>query len=67
MVEREQDTAHRADEAVPRDDVGALTDAVASSETLEASDAEEAEFQRQMAVGRGVMRDFRAVLAALAK
>ena len=67
MVEKEQGTADRADEAVPRDDVEALTDAVASSVTLEARDAEETEFQRQMAVGRGVMRDFRAVLAALAK
>lgn len=67
MVEEEQGTAHRADEAVPRDDAATFTDAVASTMAPVKASAEEAEHERIMAVAREVMRDHREVLAALAK
>ena len=67
MVEKEQGTANRADEAVPRDNA-AFTDAPMPAITASGqASAEEAEHERIMAIAREVMRDHREVLAALAK
>ena len=70
MVEREQGPVHRADEAVPRDDVAAFSDAVASSTAASAkASVAEAEHERArfLAVLDEVMSDHHDVLAALAK
>ena len=70
MVEREQGAAHRADEAVPRDDEATFTQGVASSTAAPVKGSgEKAEHERArfLAVLDEVMSDHHDVLAALAK
>ncbi len=64
MVEKERGMAHRADEAVLRDESEPFADAVGAPAKVS---SEEAEHDRIMAIAREVMRDHREVLAALAK
>jgi hypothetical protein len=66
MVEREQgQRADRAADQVAADELGGTVDLAGASE-LKGS-KEDAEFERAMEIGRKVMSDHHAVLAALAK
>lgn len=66
MVEREQGhRAERADETPAVEAPGSSDDRLSTSGSPRAND--QSEFERAMEIGRKVMRDHHAVLAALAK